>query len=69
MANHLKMAMVNMILTLNRRGWSIRCIARELGIDRETVKRDTQSGSNPVANAPIGSESGTAPGWRFTALL
>ena len=75
MANHLKMAMVNTILTLNRRGWSMRRIARELGIDRETVKRYTQSdpkpatnaplGSesipNPASNAPLGSESGTAP--------
>jgi len=57
MANHLKMAMVNTILTLNRRGWSMRRIARELGIDRETVKRYTQSDPKPATNAPLGSES------------
>jgi len=39
MANQLKMAMVNAILTLQQRGWSQRRIARELGIDRETVAR------------------------------
>jgi len=39
MANQLKMAMVNAILTLKQRGWSGRRIARELGIDRETVAR------------------------------
>jgi transposase len=61
MVNHLKMAMVNTILTLNRRGWSMRRITRELGIDRETVKRYTQSDPNPATNAPIGWESGTAP--------
>jgi len=39
MANQLKMAMVNAILTLKQRGWSQRRIARELGINRETVAR------------------------------
>jgi len=37
MANQLKMAVVNAILTLQKRGWSQRRIARELGINRETV--------------------------------
>ena len=39
MANQLKMAVVHAILTLARLGWSRRRIARELGIDRETVAR------------------------------
>jgi len=39
MANRLKMAMVHSIQTLLQRGWSRRRIARELGIDRETVGR------------------------------
>jgi transposase len=39
MANQLKMADVQSILTLHARGWSRRRIARELGLDRETVGR------------------------------
>ena len=58
MANRLKMAVVNAIITLNQRGWANRRIARELGIDRETVKRHLElarNGSNPTSNAPTGS--------------
>ena len=60
MANQLKMAMVNAILTLKQRGWSQRRIARELGIDRETVARYINlpgSGPKPATNAPTGSDS------------
>ena len=39
MANQLKMAEIQTILLLHRRGWSLRRIARELGINRETVGR------------------------------
>lgn len=39
MANQLKMADVQCILTLRERGWSRRRIARELGVDRATVGR------------------------------
>jgi len=39
MANHLKMAMVETIVTLHRQGWSNRRIARQLGLDRGTVDR------------------------------
>ena len=59
MANQLKMAMVNAILTLKQRGWSQRRIARELGIDRETVARYVNlpgSGPKPATNAPTGSD-------------
>ena len=58
MANQLKMSMVNAILTLKQRGWSQRRIARELGIDRETVARYVHlwtDGANPATNTPIGS--------------
>jgi len=37
MANQLKMAVVNAIITLKQRGWSNRRIARELAIDRDVV--------------------------------
>ena len=39
MANRLKMAMVEAIVALVARGWSQRRIARELGVNRETVGR------------------------------
>lgn len=58
MANQLKMAMVQSILTLHGHGWSRRRIARELGIHRETVGRyvdQSADNSKPASNAPIGS--------------
>lgn len=58
MANLLKMAIVQSILSLRAQGWSQRRIARELGIDRETVGkylRQQLCGAKP-ANAPTGSE-------------
>ena len=62
MANHVKAAMVNAITTLKKLGWPKRRIARELGIDRETVTRYVeleQLDPKPASNAPIGSKSGT----------
>ena len=59
MANHLKMALVHSILTLSIQGWSHRRIARELGVDRETVSRHVRLAvgrANP-ANAPIGASA------------
>lgn len=57
MANQLKMAEIQSILTLRTRGWSFRRIARELGVHRETVARYVQLAAAPAkpANAPIGS--------------
>jgi hypothetical protein len=66
--NQLKMADVQSIVTLHSRGWSRRRIARELGVDRETVGRYLRlSGSSPggvaigvwdsnPASAPAGNE-------------
>jgi transposase len=57
MANRLKMAPAQSIHTLYQQGWSQRRIARELGINRETVARhlkDLPRDPKP-ANAPIGS--------------
>ena len=59
MANHLKMAMVDTIVTLKQHGWSIRRIARELGIDRGTVRRyirQEQLHPKPPTKAPTGSD-------------
>ena len=39
MSNLLKVAMIDTILSLHKRRWSQRRIARELDIDRETVRR------------------------------
>ena len=58
MSNLLKMAMIDIILSLHRRGWSQRRIAGELGINRETVARylrQARAAPKP-ANAPSGSE-------------
>lgn len=65
MANHLDMANIDSIVTLHQRGWSQRRIARELGIDRETVARHLQAfmaESKPASAdpAPIGSGTGAA---------
>lgn len=53
--NQLKMADVQSILTLHSRGWSRRRIARELGVDRETVGRHVRlSAQGREAVAPGG---------------
>lgn len=57
MSNLLKVAMIDTILSLRQRGWSQRRIARELGIDRETVARHLRQHATQAkpANAPTGS--------------
>ena len=61
MANQLSVAKFHSILTLHERGWSQRRIARELGINRETVARYVRQAragdSKPATNAPPGSAS------------
>ena len=57
MSNHLKVAIIDTIASLYRRGWSQRRVARELEIDRETVARylkQLRAAPKP-ANAPSGS--------------
>lgn len=59
MANQLKMAEVQVILSLARGGWSNRHIARQLGVHRETVARHLRladAADSKPASAPIGSE-------------
>jgi transposase len=63
--NQLKMDIQQTISTLSRSGWSQRRIARELGIDRETVARyrrlARQTGEPEPAISPAGSEPSERP--------
>lgn len=64
MANRLKMATVQSILSLHARGWSQRRIARELGVNRESVSRHLRLArqSTPTAQADPGNlEPANAP--------
>jgi len=54
MANELKMANIQSILTLHERGWSSRRIARELGIHRDTVGRHLRLASENAASGELG---------------
>ncbi len=56
MSNQLKMAQVQSILALSVRGWSERRIARELGVDRETVARYVGLAAANPAKLPTGSD-------------
>lgn len=64
MANELKMAIVNTITGLLEKGWKQRRIARELGVNRETVGRyarlQHEARSKP-ANPTLGSEGPPIP--------
>jgi transposase len=55
----LKVATIDIIFSLHRRGWSQRQIARELDINRETVARYLKqaSAASKPANAPPGSDT------------
>src|SRR5437870_11697581 len=46
MSNFLKMDLVNAIQALKSKGWSKRRIARELQIDRQTVRKYLRAASN-----------------------
>jgi transposase len=64
MSNRLKLAMIDLILSLRLKGWSQRRIARELDLNRETVARYLkQARRDPKpANAPPGADHlDTAP--------
>ncbi|MFN8049610.1 MAG: helix-turn-helix domain-containing protein [Ancrocorticia sp.] len=56
MPNQLNVAMIDTIVSLRQRGWSQRRIARELGINRETVARYLRQPPSPAnpAIAPSG---------------
>lgn len=61
MANQLKMAMIDTIVTLLERGWSYRRIARELGIHRETVARHDRLRREEAAAKPAIPTPGSDP--------
>ncbi len=50
MSNHLEMAMIRAVMILKEQGWSNRRIARELGIDRATVRHLRPANSKPANN-------------------
>ena len=53
MPNNLKMELINTIYALQRQGWSKRRIARELNIDRQTVRKHLRSESkSPTLSTP-----------------
>ena len=54
MVNRLKMAKINAILTLRKRGWSQQKIAEQLGIHRETVARHLAERAKPPKSAHRG---------------
>jgi len=61
MANVPRMATVQAIVGLWKQGWSLRRIARELGVHRETVSRYVaQTGAKP-ANPTAGAEGEGSP--------
>ena len=59
--NQLKMDIQQTISTLSRRGWSQRRIARELGIDRETVARYRRLARQVAEPKPAISPAGSEP--------
>lgn len=63
MANRLKMAKVSAILLLRQRGWSLRRIARELGVHRSTVTRHVREaeGRAKPANPTLGEDPPESP--------
>lgn len=59
MANQLKMAIVQSILSLHAQGWSQRAIARRLGVHRETVSRHIRQAA--AASKPTKMHAGPGP--------
>ena len=74
MANRLKMAKIEAILSLHQRNWSIRRIAKELGLHRDTVARYVQlheaeaKPASAEAGAPGGEKGGEKVSGPFIGL-
>ena len=54
--NQLKVSIQQSIIVLADRGWSRRRIARELAVDRATVRRQLRKAANAASNPALGSE-------------
>ena len=54
--NGLKLDFQEAIIRLRAKGWSRRAIARELGVNRETVGRYLRLSAKPATELPAGSE-------------
>jgi transposase len=66
MANQLKMAFIDAILTLHSQGWSQRAIARRLGVHRETVSRHVRLAAD--ISKPANMHAGNLPPPAASAL-
>ena len=62
MANRLKMATAQSILSLKGLGWSDRRIARELGVNRETVGRYVRLGAAQMGSTGPPADGGPCMG-------
>jgi transposase len=60
MAYRIKVAVASTVVTLHQQGWSLRRIARTLGLDRATVGRYVRRGdaANAASNLSAGSDMG-----------
>ncbi|HEY1791117.1 MAG TPA: hypothetical protein VGJ73_23410 [Verrucomicrobiae bacterium] len=58
--NRLNVSLQQSIATLAAKGWSSRKIARELDLDRETVRRYRPVPDSKPAIVPAGSQAGRA---------
>jgi FixJ family two-component response regulator len=56
--NQLIVSLQQSIVTLTAKGWSARKIARELDVDRETVRRYRPAPDSKPAIVPAGSKAG-----------
>src|SRR5271166_1334375 len=61
MSNSLKVSLRTTIYSLSDRGWSRRRIARELGIDRETVGRYLREAKPAISTAGFGETGEVKP--------
>jgi hypothetical protein len=69
MSNWLKMAEAQSILALARLGWSYRRIAKEVGVDRETVSRQVKAVATASGVAPLTLPVGEAPSSNATISI
>jgi transposase len=60
--NQLKVRQLEEIITLKAQGWSARRIARELGFDRETVRKYLKKGPAKPATPTLGLGMENEPG-------